>query len=146
MCEVNLIEHLYSEGDLGKNMPYNKNKLVKRNIVLNIGSNVNMAQKLKPQQFQVRMEVKSHFAPKKGMICEVTNHEDCDWESIIKNGLENMYQELHVHGKPTVHKNIIDFKVSLTNRSNVSPFDVESKIDKFIGMDRQLLVESLSVE
>lgn len=103
-------------------------------------------QQFKPQEFQVKLEVETHYSPDKDAVCNEQTHDDCNWEKILKEGLVGLYPELHIHGEPIAQGNIIDFKISLTNRSNTIPADIESKIDEYIGVDNQLVVKSLNVQ
>lgn len=105
-----------------------------------------MQQTLNPKKFQVKVTVATHYAPKMDTICGVENHDDCDWETILKKGLENMYPDMVVYGRPESEDNIINFSVSITNRSNPNSRDVEKKIDRFIGIDKHLVVKSLTVQ
>jgi|APSaa5957512535_1039671.scaffolds.fasta_scaffold09839_3 hypothetical protein len=97
------------------------------------------------KQFQVQLEINSHQSLGKEINCDIKNHDDCDWDTMIKEGLTKKFRELNVT-KPVAEKNIIKFKVSFTNRSDVIASDIESKIDQFIGLEKNLVVKSLNIQ
>lgn len=85
------------------------------------------------------------MSPGKGVSCDFSKHDDCDWDEMIQDGIESKFRELKV-SKPKTKGSVVNFKVSFTNRSDVIAADVESKIDKFLELQKSLTVKSLIVQ
>lgn len=98
-----------------------------------------------PKTFDVKLGVGEHFTPE-GNPCDDKNHDKCNWEEIVKQGLESMFKEIRIDGVPISTNNLIRFTISLLNRSDPHRSDIISILDDFISANPTMTIESMDVQ
>jgi len=104
-----------------------------------------MSQSLQPKLFEVKLRVETHFSREEKVKCETIDHEKCDWETILKGGLESMYPELEISGGFRSTKNLVMFEIALLNRLHPLTSDITSRIDHFVSINPSLSISSIDV-
>ena len=91
----------------------------------------------------VELEIAQHLVPSNGRVCDTDNHDTCDWEGILKNGLTKLYPEIRM-SKPSSNDNRITFTVTYRNRP-ARKSDVANKLDQFFRHHPMMAVKSLKI-
>ena len=91
----------------------------------------------------VELEIAEHLVPADGKTCDTPNHDECDWETILKNGLMSLYPEIKM-SSPRSTNNVIDFKIEYSNRT-ARKSDVANKLDHFFRYHPMMAVKSVKL-
>ncbi len=93
---------------------------------------------------EVELEVAEHYEPKTAKVCDIDNHDSCDWEQILETGLKQLFPEIIISDMNSTN-NIITFKVSYKNRI-ARRSDVALMLDQFFSFNKLLVLKSVSIK
>jgi hypothetical protein len=91
----------------------------------------------------VELEINQHLVPSTGQLCDTDNHDGCDWETILKEGLRALYPEIQM-SEPKPDNNKIKFTISYSNRP-ARKSDVANKLDQFFRSHPMMAVKSVKL-